>query len=444
MAASGIKSFLPRSLFGRSLAILLVPIIVLQLVVGFVFFQRHYQRVTQQMTASVAQGLNFAIDNVNSSADSSQAADRLNGIAQALAIDAVLDGGEQISPGVERDVLDITGRTVVNTLIERIPHDLMIDLSADDDIALIKTRTEFGVLRMMVPRGRLSVSNPHQLLVLMVMVSLLLATTAVLFLRNQVRPIRRLAEASEAFGKGRTHEFRPSGAEEVRRAGGAFINMRSRIERQIEQRTQMLSGVSHDLRTPLTRMKLTLAMMEDDEDTRALRDDVDQMSLMLEGFLDFARGDATEETVPTNPFGLASDIVGKQMRSGVRIDLVKRNESTESELVSLRPVAVSRALQNLTGNAARFGTRVRLTVRLNANALVFVVEDNGPGIPEEQRAEAIQPFTRLDPSRNLDSGSNVGLGLSIAADIARSHGGALELSESADLGGLRIEFRIPR
>jgi two-component system osmolarity sensor histidine kinase EnvZ len=294
------------------------------------------------------------------------------------------------------------------------------------------------------PRDRLSVSNPHQLLVLMILAAIILTGLAVVFLRNQVRPIRALAEAAEAFGKGRSLPFRPAGAEEVRRAGAAFLSMRSRLERQIEQRTQMLSGVSHDLRTPLTRMKLTLALMDETDETRDLLQDTDQMERMLGEFLAFARGDSLEETVATDPFVLAAGIVEDARRAGTEITLVEVGDSCRDVEVPLRPGAVARALQNLVSNAARHGTRAIVTVRLTKKWVIFVVEDDGPGIPEEDRARALQPFTRLEASRPQTEDASVGLGLSIALDVARSHGGSLELGESPELDGLRATLRLPR
>jgi len=301
-----------------------------------------------------------------------------------------------------------------------------------------------GVLRVIAPRSRVTVSNPHQLLVLMLTASLVLGAVAVLFLRNQVRPIRQLAEAAEDFGKGRSSPFRPAGAEEVRRAGAAFLNMRARIERQIEQRTQMLSGVSHDLRTPLTRMKLTLALLDDDPEIEGLAQDIDQMERMLGEFLAFARGDVLEESAATDPIQLARRIVEDAERGGKEVRLIVTDETPRDHMVVMRPMAVRRAVENLTGNAARHGDRVTLEVRLLPKTVEFVVEDDGPGIPAEDRARAMAPFARLDAARNQDLGGGVGLGLAIALDVARSHGGALELGESAALGGLRAALRLPR
>lgn len=441
MASSFPRRFLPRSLFGRALTILLVPIVVLQLVVGLVFFQRHYLRVSEQMSRSVAYALAYATAQVNSAATSTDADLRLATIARPLDLAMRLEPGRTVAAEVQRDFFDFTGAVVAETLDDAIPGPVAVDFS-DPRTASLDIGTRLGALHVEVPRDRLSVANPHQLLVLMILVAIILTVVAIIFLRNQVRPIRALAEASEEFGKGRSVPFRPAGAEEVRRAGTAFLSMRSRLERQIEQRTQMLSGVSHDLRTPLTRMKLTLAMMDDSDEARDMTQDVDQMERMLGEFLAFARGDSLEATAPTDPSELADRVVEAARRAGthVRLDAAEVPPNT---LVPMRAGAVSRALTNLVGNAARHGSEVLISIRLAPRTLTFVVEDDGPGIAEKDRSRALQPFARLNEARTQSEG-NVGLGLSIALDIARSHGGTLELGDSAELGGLKATLRLPR
>ncbi len=375
-----LKSILPGSLFGRALLILLIPIVLLQLLVGLLFFQRHYERVAEQMTRGLALELRYAVAQIEAAPDAATAERVLAGIARPLRLELALLPGATEPPEVLRRPLDLTGRAVVATLNEELPRPIAIDLASDDRTARIAIPTTRGLLVAEAPRTRLSVSNPHQLLVVMLLASVILSAIAVLFLRNQIRPIRALAEAAEAFGKGRSVPFRPAGAEEVRRAAGAFLSMRSRIERQIEQRTQMLSGVSHDLRTPLTRMRLTLALMEEDEETEGLRKDVDQMERMLGEFLAFARGDGLEESAATDPFALAAALAEDARRGGAEVALVETDETPGDQLVTLRPMAVRRAVENLIANAARHGTRIRLEVRLTSRSLEFVVEDDGPGI----------------------------------------------------------------
>ncbi|MFT3973729.1 MAG: ATP-binding protein [Amaricoccus sp.] len=441
MASSSPRRLLPRSLFGRALTILLVPIVVLQLVVGLVFFQRHYLRVSEQMSRSVAYALAYATTQVDSSATPAEAELRLVSLARPLDLAMRFEPGVEVTPGVQRDFFDFTGPVIVQTLTDALHGPVNVDLS-DPRVAVLEVGTRLGMLHVEVPRERLSVANPHQLLVLMILVAIILTVVAVIFLRNQVRPIRALAEASDEFGKGRSVPFRPAGAEEVRRAGAAFLSMRARLERQIEQRTQMLSGVSHDLRTPLTRMKLTLALMDETDETRDLGEDVDQMERMLAEFLAFARGDGLETTAPADPAALAARVADAARRAGTRIRL-EATEVPAGTLVPMRAGAVDRALTNLVGNAARHGREVLVTVRLAPRTLSFVVEDDGPGIAEADRGRALQPFARLDEART-PSGGNVGLGLSIALDVARSHGGTLELGDSSELGGLRATLRLPR
>lgn len=445
MTRSPLRALLPRSLFGRALVILMVPIVVLQLVVGFVFFQRHYQRVTEQMTRGVALELAYAIARVERAPNSAERRRALGELGAPLRMSLSLREGARLVPGMRRDPLDLSGGVLARTLEDALARPLAIDLASTPRTARVAIQTGAGVLDAAVPRSRLSVSNPHQLLVLMVFVALLLSALAVVFLRNQVRPITALAEAAEAFGKGRSVPFRPAGAEEVRRAGAAFLSMRSRLERQFEQRTQMLSGVSHDLRTPLTRMKLTLALLEDGEEVQDLRQDVDQMIRMLEAFLAFARSETLEDTAPTDPFALAAGIADDARRAGAAVTLTVQDDTDGEAEVHMRPVAVARAVQNLVDNAGRYGTRIRLHVRLLPKTVDFVVEDDGPGISPEARTRALAPFSRLDAARTQDGGgSSVGLGLTIAADVARNHGGILELGDSAELGGLRAVLRLPR
>ncbi|MEL7116695.1 MAG: ATP-binding protein, partial [Pseudomonadota bacterium] len=280
-----------------------------------------------------------------------------------------------------------------------------------------------------------------QLLVLMVFAGLVLTIIAFVFMRNQLRPIRRLARASEAFGKGQNVTYRPSGASEIRAAGQAFVAMRERIERQIEQRTMMLSGVSHDLRTPLTRLKLGLSMLDEDAEIKALRRDVEDMERLVDEFLAFARGDALDDAEEIAPGDVIRSVVEKFQSSGAPVSL--REISAEARPMMLRPLATARALENLIGNAVKYGNRAEVSLLPNGQTVRFVVEDDGPGIPEDLRGEALKPFVRLDRARNQDRGSGVGLGLAIAHDIARRHGGVLRLDQSATLGGLKASLDFP-
>tara|TARA_B100000787_G_C16159543_1_gene280697 strand:- start:546 stop:1349 length:804 start_codon:yes stop_codon:yes gene_type:complete len=263
---------------------------------------------------------------------------------------------------------------------------------------------------------------------------------ASIYLRNQLRPVTKLARAAEAFGRGHHVDYAPGGAIEVRAAGNAFLDMRSRIERHIEQRTMMLSSVSHDLRTPLTRLKLGLSLL-DDKDREPLERDVEDMRRLLEGFLDFARGAAEDDSEDTEPQKLLEMIVADANRAGKAVTL---GDSHGTGTLMLRHLAMRRGVENLIENAVRYGNNVVVSYVLSQKSLCISIEDAGPGIPAEMREEALKPFTRLDPSRNQDKGSGVGLGLAITADIARAQGGILRLGTSETLGGLKADIVIAR
>lgn len=437
MITRGLKAYLPRSLYARAVLILLVPVITILLVVSIVFIQRLYENVTRQMTEGVAQELRLVLNRIEDASDPAGAMQAALEVAAPLGIQVSADGQ---GLGAEPRWFDLSGRVVVRTLKAEIDAVRSVDLASRDGFVRLSVDTSQGPVLLEIARSRVSARNPHQFLVLIGVTAFLMTAIALIYMRNQMRPIRRLARAADAFGKGRRVPYRPTGASEVRQAGAAFLDMMDRIERQIEQRTLMLSGVSHDLRTPLTRMKLALSMMEDSEDMRAMQKDVAEMERMLDAFLDFARGEAQEDAVRTDPADVVRDAVVRAQRGNMPV-VEGEIESTGDVLI--RRDAVARALDNLIGNAVRYGKRAIVSVSADETSAFFVVDDDGPGIPPELRAEAQKPFTRLDQARNQNSGSGVGLGLSISADIARSHGGTLLLETSPNLGGLRAILVIP-
>lgn len=439
-----LKYPLPRALFPRATLIVVVPLIALQLVVGFVFVQRHFEDVTRQMTQNIARELAVAQQVIDTSPTTEIAQVRLANLSTPLAITLRL-GTDTLEPGAHhRDWYDLSGRALIAEMAGLLGDEIQVDLAEESKRVDVRILTDKGVLRAVIPRSRMSASNPHQLLVLMAAASLILAVIALLFLRNQMKPILQLAEAADAFGKGRSVPFRPAGADEVRRAGAAFISMRHRIERAMEQRTQMLSGVSHDLRTPLTRMKLSLALADDLPEADEMADDVEQMEQMLNSFLAFARGDQLDDAEEVDLCDLLAELDEQARRSGQTLECETDLGGEVTPVAMLRRAAVVRALQNLLSNAARHGRHARLSLKVAPRTILFTVEDDGPGVPEDKREEVVRPFTRLDSSRNQDRGGGVGLGLAIALDVARSHGGALELGESAALGGLKATLRLPR
>lgn len=436
-----LKNYLPRSLFGRAALILIVPIVTIQLVVSIIFIQRHFEGVTRQLSRGVMIETRYLLGEVEAAASQPEAARRASALGQALGMTVTLPAPGPHPAADKRDFWDWSGREVINTLRGGIPALTAVDLQADPHEVHLWIDTALGPMTIEMGRTRVSASNPHQLLVLMVFASALMTAVAYVFLRNQLAPITRLAVAAEAFGRGETLPYRPRGATEVRAAGAAFLDMRARIERQIEQRTLMLSGVSHDLRTPLTRLRLGLAFLPEDEETAALLRDVADMERLVDEFLAFARGDAMEEPESVDPRSLVEQAVANAQRAGLKVRL---GPCDGEGRVRLRPQAVMRALENLIGNAVRYGTQAEVSMALGERSLRLTVEDDGPGIPKEQRDEAMQPFARLDAARNPNRGAGAGLGLSIAADIARTHGGTLRLGVSEAMGGLRADLVLAR
>lgn len=444
MSVYWIKKILPRSLLWRAILILVIPIIFVQVIVVLVFVERLFQDVSEQMTSNTSLELNHILTVINEAPDQQAADTAATQLAVPFDLTISFQTGEVHPQPDARYFYDVSGKHVTRTFHDQIAGVLSVDLKRDDGFVVLTVGTKHGAVEMVFSRRRASASNPHQVLVAMALASLLMTTISFLFLKNQVRPITRLARASDAFGKGQPVNFSPQGATEVWAAGRAFLSMKARIERQIEQRTLMLSGVSHDMRTPLTRMKLSLSMMDDSPEAALMAQDVDDMETMLGEFLEFARGDSDENMIDMSVHALVDEIVANHKRSGHEIDLEFVGIPDARTPLSCRKLALQRAIENLISNARRYGNSVRLTVLHRRRHIDFVVEDDGPGIPPDRFEEALRPFSRLDAARNLNKGGNSGLGLSIAADVARTHGGTLELARSETLGGLKATLHIPR
>ena len=438
MSFNWLKHYMPRSLYGRAALILILPIITLQLGISVIFIQRHFERVTQQMTASIVLDLQFVLAQVNAAPDLAGAQAVARDVAAPLGLSMVLPAQDGVSAG-SRLWYDFSYRVVNRTLQEQIDG-LSAVVLRDTSRVELWFDTGYGPLRIEFARSRVSASNPHQLLVWMVVLGAFMTVIAYIYLRNQLRPIKRLAAAAAEYGRGNVVPYYPAGANEVRAAGHAFLDMRNRIERQTQTRTMMLSGVSHDLRTPLTRLRLGLGLLDSEEVEPMVRD-IDDMQHLLDAFLDFARGEAEGEAEVCDPIALARQILADAARMK---QAVQAGHFEGAGTVALRPMAIRRALENLIGNGLRYGAEARLSVTITPRAIVFCVEDDGPGIPADQRDIAVRPFTRLDPARNQNRGPGVGLGLAIVEDIARAHGGVLRLGESEDLGGLKAEIVLGR
>lgn len=434
MSFDWLKPYMPRGLYGRAFLILLLPVISVMLVVSVIFVQRHFEGVTIQMARSVSREVLVLLD-----AGPDAASITRTRLPELLSVTVENVPPADVPHRNLRRWYDFTGVIVIREFSHLLPQLAAIDLPDDRFVHLYLMTDETG-LRLTFDRRRVSASNPHRLLVNMVSFAFVMTIVSFLYLRNQLRPITRLAKAAEAFGRGRPTDYRPGGAVEVRAAGHAFLDMRARIERQIEQRTLMLSGVSHDLRTPITRLKLALSM-SDCEDRAQMEQDVADMERLINEFLDFARGIQEGDPEPVDPVALMTQIVTDYQRTNAPVSIALIEGSGT---VQLRPVAMRRAIENLIGNAVRYGTQAEVSVVLTAKTLRFRIEDDGPGIPREDREEAMKPFSRLDSSRNQNLGSGVGLGLAIALDIARAHGGTLRLGQSLRLGGLQADIVIAR
>ncbi|WP_420863430.1 ATP-binding protein [Algirhabdus cladophorae] len=432
-----LKNYMPRSLYGRAALILLLPVVVLQLAVSIVFVQRHFSGVTEQMTRNMVFELGYVAGEIEKAPDRQAAAS----IATQVGAPLGLGVRRTDTPVIDARLwYDFTGITVISALHASPLQVVGVDLKGRNRSAIVSLNSRHGMWEVSFARRRISASNPHQLLVLTVFISILMSVIAIIFLRNQLRPIKRLARAATAFGTGQRVPYRPSGATEVREAGHSFIDMRNRIERHIEQRTLMLSGVSHDLRTPLTRLRLELSMLDESVAADMLRD-VEDMQRMLDEFLNFARADAIDEEEVIALGEFVTEIVEDTQRHGAKVQLMEPVETTQ---ITVRAGAVRRAVENLIGNALRYGTSAQVSVWVMEKSVRIRVEDDGPGISPQDRIEAVKPFTRLEASRNQNAGSGVGLGLAITNDIARSHGGTLRLGQSERLGGLMADLELGR
>jgi two-component system osmolarity sensor histidine kinase EnvZ len=437
-ASATLKGFMPKGLYARALLIIIAPMVVLQSVVAFMFMERHYNLVTQRLSAGVVQDIATLIEIYKTYPQNGDSA-QLRRIAQeklGLVVD-FLPVNDLPPPG-PKPFFSLVDQALSEEVRRQIARPFWIDTVGRSALLEIRIKLDNAVMRVFAPRGAAYVSNSHIFLAWMVGTSLVLITVAVLFLRNQIRPILRLADAAESFGKGReVPDFRPRGAREVRRAALAFIEMKRRIERAIEQRTAMLAGVSHDLRTILTRFKLELALLGDSPEVEAMKKDVDEMARMLEAYLAFARGDSGEQSAPTDMAAFLEELKADAERHGHRASVTFHGHP----IVTVRPAAFKRCLGNLVSNAARHAPSISITGHRDHRWLTVTVDDDGPGIAPHLREEVFKPFLRLDDARNQDEGGT-GLGLAIARDIARSHGGDIMLVDSP-LGGLRATVRVP-
>jgi two-component system osmolarity sensor histidine kinase EnvZ len=440
-----LKALVPTSLFGRALVIILTPLLLMQVISTFVFYDRHWDTMSRRLSYDIAGDIALLIDQLPRpvTPESLASLDLRSRRHLDIAID--FKPGETLPEAVDQPFWDRVVPTLADALRDKVKKPFVIDAEGIHRRIKVDVQLAGGVLTAITHQKRLYSSTTYIFLMWMIGSALVLFAIAIVFMRNQIRPIRRLAHAATRFGLGReVDDFRPAGATEVRQAAAAFLLMQDRISRQITQRTEMLAGVSHDLRTPLTRMKLQLAMLEEGPEIQELRDDVQDMERMVEGYLAFARGEGTETPVETDVAALVQDMVAVERRDGFDLAVDASDpagEGAAADLVEVRPNALKRALANLLGNAKRHAARVRVSLVRLDGAIDILVDDDGPGIPADQRDRVFRPFFRLESSRNPATGGT-GLGLTIARDIARNHGGDITLEDSP-LGGLRARLHLP-
>ncbi|PWB91431.1 two-component sensor histidine kinase [Methylocystis sp. MitZ-2018] len=436
--ANWLHDRMPKGLYARALLIVILPVVLLQSAVAYVFMERHWEVVTYRLSAGVARQVAALVDIYQTFPDDPDHSQLRRIAAFDLNMEiAVLPKQDLPGPAPKSSLFSLLDKALTKELTRKLKEPFWINTALPGSLIEIRVALNDATLRMLATRTHAYASNSYIFFMWMAIASVIILAIATSFLRNQIRPILRLARAAEEFGKGRNVVFSPRGAREVRQAGAAFLDMKRRFERAIEQRTTMLNGVSHDLRTIITRFKLSLALMRDSHEAVEMRKDVDEMERMVEAYLAFARGDGDEKSSPTDIAAILDEL---------RADTVKRGLAASVKIegdpnIVARPAAIKRLLANLVGNAQRYGKRIELSVINDGATMTVHIDDDGPGIAVERREDAFRPFYRLDESRNQNDG-NSGLGLAIARDIARGHGGDITLDRSP-LGGLRATASLP-
>lgn len=432
-----LKRALPYTVFGRFFLMIVAPMVLMQMVATYMFYERHWSNVSQHMSMALAGEVAMIVFSVKE-APPKVREQFLENARRHLYLQSFFYRREELQE--TRSTNDPTLSHFANALAIRIPLPFTVYFSRDGDSVFVDVQLQDGLLRIIASKKRLANPTTYIFIMWMIGTSLLLLFVSVLFLKNQVRSIRQLAEAAEQFGKGLdVVSFKPTGALEVRKAAHAFLRMKERIERQITQRTEMLAGVSHDLRTPLTRLKLQLALLGGNAEHKAMQEDIHEMEKMIQAYLDFCRGEGTETPKEAYLSVMIAGIITPYKHSNTcTIRFVPPSRET---IVSIRGHAFKRAMVNLIENAIRYSKVLEISLVQNQDSVTILLDDDGPGIPEAQREAVFRPFYRMDHSRNLSTGG-VGLGLAITRDIITGHGGTIQLQESP-LGGLRVRITLP-
>ena len=428
------KDILPKGLYSRSLLIIIVPVVVLQGILTFVFLDRHWQLVTRKLSSAVASEIATFVD-----------------VAPSLGLNKVVELSKKFYDAEVNYIpnqklinnipkpINLVENTLSKELSKIMTDNFWVDAHTYEKRVIVQIEKEGGIYEFTIPRRNVYATNSHIFLVWMVISSLLLVSVAVIFMRQQIKPIEKLSKAAQQFGLGKKMEnFKPSGATEVRRAAEAYLKMQERIERFIEQRTLMLAGVSHDLRTPLTRLKLQLEMLSDDKTNTELLSDVNEMQKMLENYLDFAEDVTREKAVKTDLKQMIKEVINSESIENKVIEFNVKND--KPIFFECRAIAMKRCITNLLNNACSYGDDIKVALEKKKDVIDISIEDNGPGIDKIDYDKAIKPFIRLDSSRNQNIPGS-GLGLSISQDITSNHGGKLIMSRS-NLGGLKVQLKF--
>lgn len=443
-----VKSLLPQTLLGRSLLILITPILMMQIITTYVFFDRHWSKVTSRLAYAVAGEVSLLVSHVeNEKYNQDEMMLLFDQYEQKLGMLVTFDEGKGQNLGESRSGTipgweQMIKKTLSNELDSVLVLPYTVNVAFEEKWVEIRVQMSEGILNVSLPQRRLFSSTTYIFLLWMLVVSIVLLVIAILFMRNQIRPIRRLAISAEHFGKGRdVKNFKIEGSKEVRQAGAAFLEMKNRIQRQVSQRTEMLAGVSHDLRTPITRLKLQVAMLGDGPDIYEMKRDIDHMQNMIDGYLNFVRGEGKESTALTDICDILRDVTNLTKRNGTEVFL-DLNDNTSLKMF-IRPTAFKRCLSNLLNNASKYADSVWVSAsKEKEDEVRITIEDNGPGIDDDKLEDVFRPFYRVDSSRNVETGG-VGLGLPIVMDIIHSHGGEIKLSRSEKHGGLKAEISLP-
>ena len=430
-----LKKIFPSGLYTRSLIIIIAPIVILQAILTFVFLERHWQLVTKKLSSSVVSEIGMMMDmqKNNDLIEISSNAKKFYDINLRLLTNQRIDNDFRLPA-------NLVEKTLSQELQKNLDNKYSIEDIPEEKKVTINIEVENGILEFVIPRRNVYATNSHIFLVWMVISSILILSIAILFLRQQIKPIEKLAKAAESFGIGRKiKNFKPTGATEVRKAADAYIKMQERIEKFLEQRTLMLAGVSHDLRTPLTRIKLQLEMYSNQKGNTELLKDVNEMQYMLETYLDFSQTVSSEEDTEVDLKELIDNIISTSNEKSKIISLKPTNLKNIKYIC--KKIALKRCVINLINNAKAFGDEVLITLNESNKEITITIEDNGPGIPKKDYEKALRPFQRLDSSRNQNIAGS-GLGLSISQEIMNSIGGNIKLSKSK-LGGLKVMIALP-